>query len=428
MPTIYVKLQHGATQMGYNSTGGNLIVGNFNAGCKTDRVNILRFSNVPVPKNSTITSAKLYMVYSGKNNTGTAYTLTQSVYVDTQLPSKPLDTTRNEWTTPARSWLEPSGSTTSTWNFVQGTATSRQIHSHNVKPHLDNMLANAGWTTAGGSVSFLIAYHSVSNPDYVYLHLPADSFSPFLEITYTEPASDGKQTVVNLQENCNMMNKTTSTGSLSLFPYSFNSYFSTFAQPTYSYSDTPAAPYGGSALRVQATTGRSMVLLGLPNLEDGQWYNQSCYIYIPVSAPAGMTVNFSFLGDKGSSPEQSVRGQWVRHNLPFIQAGNNTVWSTVSTSGTTWNSTAEFYVANTQLTKGRLVRPYIDGNQTMSNATYGWAGLNTAGFVRASPPVVTANTQKSKARRKFYAFDWNYTNPAGHAQVLANVQIRRAVD
>lgn len=423
MPTIYVKLQRN-DQMGMNDgpAGTKFVTGGFNYGIKTDRVHILRFSHIPVPKGSTITSATLYTVYSGKNQTGTAYTFTQHVYLDNQIPSKPLDPSRDEWQSAARTWI---GETTSTWAWNQAGA-SRQIHSHNVKTHLDSSLANANWTLAGGSISFLLSHGPISNSDNIYLHQPVDSYPPVLAITYNEPASDGKDTVVNVQENSNLMNGTNSLNALSMYPYTFNNYFGTYVQPTYSYVTTPSAPKGGQCLRVQATTGKPSVILGLQTLEEGEWYNHSAYIYVPSSAPAGFSAGMNLMGDKGTRDLIGVRDTWVRQDIPFIM-GTSMPWTEVRGDGvTTWNSSCEYYVANVQLTKGRLVRPYIDGSQALTNATYGWAGVNSNGFVRAAPPTITVDAQADKARRKYYAVNWAYANSAGHGQVLADIQVRKA--
>lgn len=426
MPTIYVKMQRN-DQMGINDgpAGTKFVSGGFNYGIKTDRVHIFRFSHIPIPKGSTITSATLYTIYSGKNQTGNNYTFTQQVYLDGQLPSKPLDTTRDEWQSSARTWAVPAGATTSNWAWNQAGA-SRQIHSHNVKPHLDACVIHPNWTLGGGSMALLLTHSLISNSDSIYLHQGYDSWPPTLAITYTEPASDGKQTVVNVQENGNMMNNTNSLNATWTYPYSFNAYFGTYVEPTYSYSITPSAPKGGQALRVQATTGRPHVILGVQTLEEGEWYNHSCYIYVPASAPAGMTAQMNLIGDKGTAPEITARGQWVRQDVSFIMS-NAMPWTEVRASGTTttWNSACEFYVANVQLTKGRLVRPYIDGSQAATNADYGWAGVNANGFVRAVAPTVTVDTQLDKARRKYYGVNWTYANSAGHAQTLADVQVRK---
>jgi hypothetical protein len=277
----------------------------------------------------------------------------------------------------------------------------------------------------------LLAYPAVSNPDNIYLHTSNDGFSPILEINYTPPASDGKSTVVNIQENCNFNRATNSTGAFSMEPYGFNNWFGGYTQPTYAILSSPPAggtapPYGGKMLEVVAGAGRPMVHCGLPILEDGEWYNYSAYVYIPATAPADMAAEFTFLGDKAGPNATTTKGQWIRHNVGFIANASEAQWGIVQGNGSTWNSTAKFYVANVQLTKGRYVRAYIDGNRTMTDATYGWAGLNVNGFVRAVPPTITLPAQANKARRKYYAVNWTYTaNTGGHAQELVEIQVGR---
>lgn len=425
MPTIYVKLTH-HSQQGYNSTGENYTNGGFNYGIKTDRVNIFRYNNVPVPKGSTINSATLWNIYSGKNQTGTAYTCTQNVYVDGVTAVTPwLDTSRNEWT--QRTW-SLFGST-STFNWNQSGA-SRQLHGHDIKPHLDVVVNHNNWTLAGGSLAVLVAYTAVSDPDNIYFHTTNDGYSPTLEINYTPPASDGKNTVVNIQENCNFVRNVNSASAFNIEPYGFNSWFGAYVQPNYSVTASfggalPAPPGGGNALRVESTTGRPMVHFGIPILEDGEWYNYSAYVFMPNTVPSDMALEMTALGDKLAGTSTTTKGAWTRVDIDFIASTHEALWGTLHANGTTWNSTAAFYVANVQLTKGRRVKPYIAGSLTMTGATYGWAGSNTNGFVRATPPTATVTTQYDKARRKYYAVNWSYSQADSHAQVNADVQVRK---
>jgi len=427
MPTIYVRLTYPG-QQGYNSTGENYISDNwFNAGLKTDRVQIFRFGHVAVPKNSTINSATLHCAYSVKNQTGTNYTFTKNVYIDGVTPSPWLDSSRNEWTTPSRTWSLFGSSSSFTWNQ---SGASRQIHSHNVKPHLDALAIHGGWTAAGGPITFLLGYTAVSNPDNIYLHHTRDNWGPILEIDYTPPASDGLDTVVNLQDNCAFDRSTNSTGAFSMEPYGYNTWFGAYTQPTYTIegSGIPAGnPLAVKALKVVAPgtgTPRTMVHSGVPALKDGQWYNFSAYTYVPSGSPdVGLTV----LGNRQGGTENNLKDQWVRINIDFLTAYNHPNWITIQQINGPYSPSSVFWVSNVQLTEGRLMRPYIDGRQTLTGATYGWAGpTGYNGFVRAAPPVTpVVPFQRNKARRKYYAPSWSYSQTNGHAQAAAEIKVRR---
>jgi hypothetical protein len=166
-----------------------------------------------------------------------------------------------------------------------------------------------------------------------------------------------------------------------------------------------------------------MVHNGMPTLEEGEWYNFSAYIYIPSTAPAAMDVSAVVLGHKTMPDPLIPHGQWARVDVPFI-AGRSGMWCTIQASGSgfTWDTNCKFYVANTQLTKGRKLRPYIYGERVMTNADHGWCGQNTGGFVRAVPPSVSSLAVPDKSRRNTWQANWTYSNTAGHAQINLTVK------
>jgi hypothetical protein len=164
-----------------------------------------------------------------------------------------------------------------------------------------------------------------------------------------------------------------------------------------------------------------MVHNGVAVLEEG-WWNYSAYVYVPAGNP---DVSITALGTKSQSGDSmtSVKGQWTRINHAVISDGGS-VWFTIQQNA---GAGALFYIADVQLTEGRLVRPPINGYRTLTNATYGWAGgTGQNGFVRAVPPQTpTVTPILPKARRKYWAPAWSYANSAGHAQSLAEIKTRR---
>jgi len=423
MPVVHLKLQYGS-QQGYNDTGANYATGGGNYGQKTDRVNILRFNYIPFPKGSTINSATLTFAISVKNND--SQTLSLQPWMDGNIGYQNLwlDTSRNEWT--GRTYSNHGVAASQfTWNPL---GPNRQTFSLNVQPHLTACSSHANWTLAGGSATFLVSCSAVQNSDQIYLHTHQDGLSPVLSIDYTPPASDGKQTVVNVQENQNFDRSANSQGAFSMEPYGYNTWFGAYTQPNYAIINTmptglPAPPGGGKILEITPTTGRPMVHNGVPTLEEGEWYNFSVYQYIPSAAPANMNVDVTVLGHRAGTENSLPHAQWNRVDISFI-AGTGSLWCVVqgNGSGFTWDSTCKFYVANVQLTKGRRVRPYLYGEKVLANADHGWAGNRTGGFVRAVPPTVTPTVTYDKARRKYWAAGWTYSSTAGHAQIKSTVK------
>jgi hypothetical protein len=165
----------------------------------------------------------------------------------------------------------------------------------------------------------------------------------------------------------------------------------------------------------------------VPNGEDGVWYNYSCYAYVPAGNP---DLQFVPLGDRAernsSFTTMTEKDSWQRMEFSFMFESNAGEWGTVQQVSGPYAAGQVFYVANVQLTKGRPMRPYIDGAQTLTNADYGWAGVTGVnGFVRAVAPVVTVNPIEDTGRRKYYGVSWTYSNSAGHGQFMSEVQVRR---
>lgn len=437
MPVIYKKMQYGA-QFGYNDNGANFKTDSNNPAIGTSNRNIIfRFSHVGVPKGSTINSANLYLAYSAKND-GDVVTFNHTVYIDGQTPTQWLDTSRAEWNTsvvPGRTWTLPAGAPTVSRTLTQVAGVPRTVYSMNVKTHLDALVVNPAWTLAGGSITFLVSHGSASSPDYTYLSGPNDGYSPLLEIDYTPPASDGKSTVVNLQENAIFNRSTNAAGTFEIAPFGFTDWFGRYTQPTLSVTGslgtevTVAPPSGGNMLRVEATTGTPMMHFGVPIIEEGKWWNFSCWTWMPTTAPANMQIGMTLLGDSINSGWRTEKGVWVRHNKPFMMDDGGT-WACIETggSGFTWNSYCVFYMAGVQLTEGKMVRPWIGGNKTLTGADYGWAGITgTNGFVRAAPPTVSVPVQLDKAESLSFPVDWTYAQTNGHAQDSVTVKVRKVM-
>lgn len=435
MPVIYKKLQYNS-QFGINTEDENYVIGGTVAGILTNRVSLMRFSHLEIPKNSTINSATLHLTYSHKND-GAVISFSQQVYMDGQTPTQWLDASRREWNSegvPHRTWSLPSGSASVNVAFTQNTTTPRNIVSHNVKPHLDALVVNPGWTLGGGSATFLVAYGPVSNPDYTYLHGPSDGWSPTLEVNFTPPASDGKATVVNIQENSIFTRSTNAAGGADIAPYGFNDWFGTYAAPTsvsvtgsLGAEVTQAPPSGGNMLRLQGSTdGRFMYHFGVPRCEEGKWYNYSCWTWMPLNTPANFRAQITLLGDTVGSGMQYDKGVWVRHSRAFM-IDDGGPWACVEVGGETWDSTCVLYVAGVQLTEGKMLRPWIGGNKTLSGADYGWAGIvGSNGFVRAVPPTAPVITPiTDKAMKKYYSVNWSYAQGNGHVQDSAMVKVRK---
>ena len=420
MPTIYIKQQHN-DQDGYvtgHNTGQKYVNSGSNYGVRTDRLGIVRFTHVAVPKGSTVTSAKLYFATSVKNDE--AQSITYRPYVHPTAQSVRLDATAPEWE--GRTW-DSFGGTNQVFNWQQG-GPSRQIITATVTHLVSTMVNHASWTLAGGTLTFALAIAGVTNSDNQYIHRSDDGWPPVLEITYTAPASDGLQTVVNLQENCNFTRETNWDASFSILPYGFNPWFGAFEQPSYAYVTTPAPPFGGKALRVTAgpnAPNRSMIHFGVPRLEEGKWYNASAYVYVPAGSP---DVGIAAFGDwmTAGEPDTSVKNQWVRlHGAAIGEAGG--LWFAIQQVNGPYAAGSIFYIANVQITEGELLRPYV-GGRSIAGATTGWAGpTGYNGFARSTPPTVTLNAIGDKARRKYYAVGWNYSH--AQPQQLSELQIRR---
>lgn len=438
MPTAFIKTQNGS-QDGFNNTSANYTSTGVNYGLKTDRVGLLRLQHVPVPKNAINVSATLWVPWSVKNKNQN-YSFVLKPYVDMNANQLMLSNTRNEWTGAQRTWTYPSGATADSFYWVpEGGANYYpfQYAPVNVTAHINYAKANlAKWTAAGGSLILLYELSSISSSDNIYIHKKEQGFNAVLQVSWTDPASDGKQSVVNIQENGIFTGQfpmsDVPAGLEGNAPHGFNAWFSSFAQPTYTLnaSGAPAAPMGGNTIKVTSSStapNRSMIHFGVPAVEDGEWYNYSCYVYVPAGSP---NIQFVGLGDRveklSSFATMTEKDQWKRQEFSFIGNGTSGEWGAVQQIDGPYAAGQVFYVANVQLTKGRQLRPYIDGNQTLANADYGWAGqTGSNGFVRAAAPTVTMNTRVDAARRKFYGLSWNYTNSAGHAQFQAETQIRR---
>lgn len=425
MPLLLVRPQYpnqdGSVDVGSLYVGGENTYG-ANAG---GRAGLLRFTHVDIPKGSTINAATLNMVISVKN-VADAQNVVYRWYIDDTPFSKFLDHTVDELqgANNGRVWWGASTPLeTVTWT-PNGPA--RQLMVSNVKPHVEKMLSHSTWTRAGGPMTFLHSFASATQPDNFWFHLTEDGAAPILAIDYTPPASDGLETVVNLQENCNFSRKTSATGAFSMEPYFFHSVFGLYQQPAYSFVTT-AAPFGDSALKVTAnTTGApTMVALGNPRLEEGEWYNYSAYVYVPDTNPNPVQLGIS--SDNAWSQPVTLKNQWVRVDIPFM-ADNNVTWALLANTPADSPVAAghSFYVANVQLTKGRMLRPYIDGTLTKTNAVYGWAGPEGSnGYVRAVKPTVTIPATGDKSTYKTYPVDWNYTNSQGHAHHSAEFKVRK---
>lgn len=437
MPKIYVKTQYGS-QDGYNTTNELYKAEGFNYGIRTDRVGLVRFNHVPIPSGSTINSAFLHIVWSVKNNDQN-YAFTVRPWYDGTGKSAVLSTTRNEWVSGTRSWVDPAGNTSQTYTWIPNQPLARQLASINVKPLVDASIASANWTLGGAAFSVLLSFSAVTSPDNQFIHRREDAWVPMLEIDYTAPASDGKTTVVNVQENATVLATFPQGGAPagleSSAPYGFNNWFGAFVQPAYAVSPafgTITAPKGGSVVRVTApNTGnfRSMIGLGNPALEDGEWYNHSCYVYVPTGSP---DVQMTPLGDRPerlSTPGiMTTKDSWQRVEYSFIANGNSGILPIIQQVGTYASGTV-FYVANVQLTKGRQMRPYIDGSQVLTNADYGWAGpTGSNGFVRAVAPTVTLDFIPDQGRRKSFPLTWTYASTAGHGQTQSEIQVRRTAN
>lgn len=390
--------------MTYDPAKGGYKELSFNHEIVTTRTNFTRFSDLPIPKGSVINSATYALPVSAKNKAN-AQSFVYNVRLEDNASSPVLLLDQNLF---SRTFTILTSSPT--FNWVANGA-DRQYIFVDAKTALQNMVNKTGWSEHS-PLTFLTDFGAVTSGQQMFVQSSLDGTSrPSITVNWTPPAST-TQTVPNLLENPNFTVGTKF--------WEFNSYYGTYTQTNYNTTGLVTPPKAGLAVQCTSTGGRPMIAPnGLKDLQAGKWYTFTAYVYVPSATTASVRLRNLVEATDGTLVTQ--KNQWVRVRMASLAHDAFPLFA-IGATGTV-PAGQVFYVANACMTEGDLDRPYIDGNQTLSNAVYRWGSASGVSSVTAKRPNTTAPArQPDNLFSKAKVLNWTNSHPDGMAIVSNRVE------
>jgi hypothetical protein len=405
-------------------------------GVEAGRDLITRFFDVDLPAGATITAAYvIYYIYA--KDEATAQNFTYNYYYEATATG---GTTIRQDATPLRIGIAEDSTSNRTWGAAVNGGSPATFNWNTSggddQPFQVNVtsIVQQAFNNSGRHMNLAFKLSLVSETGDMGIGTAGNNQKQRLLIQYT--GGTARNEVVNVYENNNFAQ--TFFGAPS--NWFNNPIFGTFqSNPTYttqsSFSGIPAAPNGGNIFQVQASAdGRAVSFHRAPNdLQWGQWYCFSVYVYVPTGVSDVKISSFqSLYGDNG---RVTVKDTWTRVYVPYlIGPDDNPVLGVGSVDSMTTGQS--FYIANMNFTKGNNLYPYFDGSTTddaTHHRTFDWGGGTTGtrngGISYATldnaPTVTGVSPQPTMSTYRQIVSYWNYSDPYSEPESRFRVEIRK---
>lgn len=350
MPTITTEVGH-ASQAGNVMNGTSPYVENNSNAMEVGRSFLVRFSNLTIPRGSTVTASQWVFWISSKNPAATGKLTTIIQMEDTNASGffrlGVYEDANRTWTTV---W-------TGDIPYAANAGDPQPIVLTDVMNSLLNTkIARADWTE-GNPVAFRV-YATAEDGD-TNLVAKNGEVRTSLTVTYTPPATPTVSTV-NLAESADFTVSTYESGAENPnkpYFWTWNSWFGTFAaEPTRTVGpavDGGSAPYGGNIMKMAAPSATKVGMLydpiNLYGISGPGWYNASVAVFVPNGTPAMKLANYTGT----TSTTSTTTGAWEVLHLPVLVSSDERLIQFALESDTAYATGQFCYVANFCITKGR---------------------------------------------------------------------------
>lgn len=396
-----------------------------------------RFPNVDLPSGATFVSAQVVYMINAKNGNDPQtftynhfYEQVSFVNIDQDQDSTPLRLGNTEET--SRNWRQTVTGGTFTWNHAIGHADYQEL-SVDVTASISQALG----TNHGRHMMVTFRMECTADGGDHNIGNGSSGYPARLIITYT--GGTARNEVVVWNENPNFVVPGPGPGGEPMFWYN-NTVFGTFQDPTYSTPATDGAiapPFGGNLLKVTSTVAnRAVALYDAPNhLPPSQWYHWSGYVYAPTGVPDIQITSFQSLWSSAQEIQTSVKDQWVRLHVPFLAGSDLSPLYGFSTMTAQAIGTS-FYIANVNITQGRELYPYFDGNTTDTatfHRTFDWGGGDNGHLnggvayvtLDNAPTATPFNPQPNMSTQDRIRSRWTYSDPYSESSSRYRIEIKK---